>query len=267
MLQVTLAYKYVVIAAMVSQINHYAPRMHLPIEVPVKEQDVRFLHVSTPIDLPSLQECGGRLQIKNYSFTFCNDWHNIYNMDEHGYTSMGIPMGPKESANSGMERASRMKYVVSTNDVYRMATNWIVALDIDLKKMEAVYPPRIDQGMFHSNRGLVPSPVITVEWKNQKIGYDPAGVTVEISAVSGEFLKLRDGNGAFSKRKHPLIKDLKKLLAISDEEFLRYTEQERRKLVEQFAGVKDEQGSTTNTQAAICDKLFLWQGPANPNTR
>src|SRR5437764_1171190 len=66
MLQVPLAYKYVIIAAMMSQINYYAPRMHLPIEVPFKEKDVRFLNVSPPVTSGNFQFYGGRIQVKNY---------------------------------------------------------------------------------------------------------------------------------------------------------------------------------------------------------
>jgi hypothetical protein len=247
-----LAYKYVAIMAMMSQINYHAPRMHLPIDVPVKEQDIRFLHVSPPIAMSNVEDMGGRLQVKNYSFTFATDWRAIYNLDEFGKHSLGIPaLTRDESGNKIMERASLMKYTVNTNDAYRLATNWIAGLDVDIAKLEAAHRPVIDDEMFHSKRGLVPSPLMSVEW--QRPGYDPAGVRVEISAVSGELLTLYDGNGPFHNPPQRFIKDLKSLLAISDEEFLKYNDQERRALVERFAPV---QGSLTNFPASISDSLF-----------
>ncbi len=257
MLTTPLAYKYVAIMAMMSQINYHAPRMHLPIEAPVKEQDIRFLHVSPPVMAGDYADVGGRIQVKNYSFTFADHWRQIYNMDEYGMHSLGIPVRERnESGNSIMERASQMKYAVNTNDAYRMATNWIAGLDVDIAKLEAIHPPVIEQGMFHSRRGLVPSPLMSVEWKRP--GYDPAGVSVEISAVSGELLTLYDGDGPFHNPGHhsperPFIKDLKSLLAISDEEFLKYNEQERRALVERFAPL---QGSPTNFPATIPEKFL-----------
>lgn len=264
MFETPLGFKYVFVMAMMCQINYYAPRLHLPIEVPIKEQDIRFLHVSPPLISGQFQDYSGRIQVKNYSFTFGDKGHKIINIDEHGFASLGIPMGPKESGISGMERASRMKFIISTNDVKQMATNWLVAMDIDVANLEKVNPSRINNEPFHSDRGLVPSPLLTVNWKNPKrLGYDPTGVKVQISAVSGELLEINDGNGSFSNRKQPLIKDLKKLLAISDEVFLKYTEQERRELVERFAG---EKCSITNVTAAIYDKLFMPKGTTSPNT-
>lgn len=236
-MQIPLAYKFVVITAMMSQVNYYAPRLHLPIDVPIKEQDIRSLIAAPP---PSHNgRYGARLQVKNYSFTFTERSFSIFNLAEDGLQSFGIPtMKPRESSKDLLERASKMKYTVSTNDTYRMATNWLVALDIDLAKLEKVNPPCVNKyPIFHSDRGLVPSPLLIVEWKNTNApGYDPTEVMVEISAVSGELLQLTDG-GFFSKREQPLIKDLDKLLAISDEEFLKYSLLERSNLVSRFSAI------------------------------
>jgi len=235
MLQTPLAYQYVVTLAMISQVNYYALRMHLPINVPVKEQDIRFLNASRPNN----NRYSARIQVKNYSFTFSGESLSIYNLADDGLQSFGIPMELGESSRSGMERASRMRYIVSTNDVYRMATNWLVALDIDLEKLEAANPPCVNKyPIFHSERGLVPNPLLIVDWKNTNApGYDPTEVTVEISAVSGELLKLTD-SGSFGKRgEQPLIKDLNNLLAISDEQFLKYSTLERSNLVVRFTSL------------------------------
>ena len=117
------AYKYVMVAAMISQIEHYAPRLHLPIDTPVKKQHIRFLSVSPAFVNGQDQVYGGRLQVTNYSFTFAPNWHNIFNLDEHGFISLGVPMGRDEPSNSGMERTSQMKYIINTNDIYGIASN------------------------------------------------------------------------------------------------------------------------------------------------
>jgi hypothetical protein len=257
MSQSFLAFKYVFIAAMMNYVNEYAARMQLPIKVPVEQAEVRFLHVSRPFVRADFQNYGGRLQVKNYSFTFGPGSLAIYNLDEHGFVSFGVPMGKGESSASGMERASRMKYVVSTNDVYRMATNWIAALDIDVNRLEAANPPSVNRNpLFKSNRGWVPSPLLTVEWNNPRIpGYDPSNVMVEISSVTGELLKLRIGNNDFCRKKRLLPDGWDKLLSISDEEFLKYNAQQRRELAEKF-GVKIEHDFMTNIPTSFYEKLF-----------
>ena len=84
-----------------------------------------------------MQMFGGRIQVKNYSFTLSDRICHVMNSADDGYASFGMPLEhPHEASNSLMERASLMKYTVSTNDIYRMATNWLVALHIDVAKME-----------------------------------------------------------------------------------------------------------------------------------
>ncbi|HTY87276.1 MAG TPA: hypothetical protein VMB80_07415 [Candidatus Acidoferrum sp.] len=63
-----LAYKYVMLAAMIGFINHYAPRLNLPIDVPLKEQEIQRLHVS-PLD-KVVPVCSGGIRVKNYLFDF-----------------------------------------------------------------------------------------------------------------------------------------------------------------------------------------------------
>jgi hypothetical protein len=65
------------------------------------------------------------------------------------------------------------------------------------------------------------------------------------------------GNGAFRKNKRPLIltNEVDKLLAIPDEEFRKYTEQQRRALVERFTGIKGNKDFLTNIPAAFYSKL------------
>jgi len=59
------------------------------------------------------------------------------------------------------------------------------------------------------------------------------GFSVEISAVSGELLEINFGKALTL----PLIKDVDKLLAISDEEFLKYSDEEKSNLVVRFSAV------------------------------
>lgn len=249
-----LAYRYVFVAAMMHQVNEYAPRMHLPIGVPVQEAQIRFLHVSDPVIFSDYQHHSGRLQVTNYSFTFGLHTLDINNLDEYGFSSLGVPMGERESSASGMERASRMKYVVSTNDVHRIATNWLAALDIDIQKLEAANPPNVSTQLFKSHRGWVPSPLVDVQWSRGNL---PDCVYVSVSAVTGELLVLRDGDGRFRKNKQPLIltNEVDKLIAIPDQEFLEYTPRQRADLVEKFAGIKGNKDFLTNIPTAFYNRI------------
>ena len=188
-------------------------------------------------DLP-----GGRLQVQNYSFTFHKESISLFQLADDGQQSFGIPNKNKESSKSILERASRMKYSVSTNMIYQMATNWLVAFDIDLNKLEKLNPPCVNKYPdFHSDRGLVPSPLLVVDWKNTNtFGYDHTEVSVEISAVSGDLLEIQVGMNSFTKRNKPMIKDLDKLLAIPDEEFLKFSEAERTNLFARFANLPSQ---------------------------
>jgi hypothetical protein len=231
-----LAYKYVIIMILMAKVNYYAPRMHLPIDIPVREEDIRSIVLSTP----KMGIDGGCLQVKNYRFTFGDSRFFgksiiIVSVDQYGKRSFGIPIESRESSVSAMERASQMKYLVNTNDIYRMATNWLVAMDIDVEKMEKVKSPAVDKyPIFHSSRGDVPNPILNVEWSSGE-AHDMGRVVVVISAVTGELLELRNTHGSFNKNTTSFIKDSEKLAAISDEEFLKYSTLERSNLLVRFA--------------------------------
>jgi hypothetical protein len=249
MLQVPLAYKYVMTAAMIAFVNHYAPRLNMPFDVPLKEQEIQRLVVKPPECDNMLTVYGGGIRVSNYSFGFSDGFINsrwshftgyfvITKLEDDGMTAFGIPLlKPNEGANSLMERASRIKYTVNTNDLYRMATNYLVALEIDQKAFEKKNPLKVEQGVYHSNRGLVPSPLMCAYWGTPQLR-DPGsnGFAFEVSAVSGELLELNVGNASTCKGL-PLIKDLNKLLAISDEEFLKYSAEERSNLVVRFSNI------------------------------
>ena len=241
-----LAYKYVMIVTMISFVNHYSPRLNMPFNVPLQQPETQRMGVVPPRHDKVMTFYGGGIRVTNYLFSFDDGFFNskdatftghfgITKLEDDGMTSFGIPLLElRESSVSLMERASRMKYTVSTNDVYRMATNYLVALDIDQKTFGR-NPITVDQGLFHSNRGLVPDPMICAYWGKHALR-DPVsnGVAFEISAVSGDLLEMNVGNASGCKGL-PLIHDLDKLIAISDEDFLKYSDVERSNLVARFA--------------------------------
>jgi hypothetical protein len=88
-----------------------------------------------------------------------------------------------------------------------------------------------------------PTPIFEVTWgnKGERLSNgmtDPIpGVIVMVSGDTGELIHLRQEDLSFSKRPPALIKDLDKLLAIPDAEFLQYSPEQRSNLVARFAAV------------------------------
>ena len=230
---------------MIGFVNNYAPRLNLPFDVPLKEHEIQGLSVTPPNKTLPLYD--GGIQVRNYSFGFTDGhinspywrftgYFSVTKLEDDRMKSFGILLlHPRESSSSLMERASRMKYTISTNDLYTIATNGLTALDIDQRTIETKNPLKVEQPLFHSDRGLVPSPLMYAYWGKHALR-DPGsnGVAFEISAVSGELLEMNVGNASGCKGL-PLIKDPDKLLAISDEEFLKYSDVERSNLVVKFA--------------------------------
>jgi hypothetical protein len=243
MIETPLAFKFVVVAAMLCFIDRRAPLLHLPVDVPVNTNEIRVLDIPPPIPSSlfkkpplNIDRFIARIQVKNYSFTFSEEAIYIYSLAEDGLESYGIPMKLGETASSGLERASDMKYAVSTNNLYQIATNYLAAFGLNVFEVESGRAARINPyPFFHSKRGWVPNPLLTVDWDNPKaVALDR--VKVQISAVSGELLQLVDDN-YHNKTNNCFIKDLDKLLAITDDEFLTCSDMERSNLVVRFAGV------------------------------
>ena len=275
MLQIPLAYKSVMTAAMIGFVNHYAPRLNMPFDIPIKEQDIQLLGVTPPECDKTLTLYGGGIRVKNYSFSFSDGciqspyahftgYFSVTKLEDDGMTSFGVPMlKPREPSNSLMERASRMKYTINTNELYRSATNILVALEIDQNVFEKKNLLRVEQGVFHSDRGLVPSPLIYIYWGKPELR-DPSsnGIALEISAVSGDMLELNVGNASGCKGL-PLVKDMDKLLAIPDSEFLKYSDQERSNLVVRFSAVAYP-GLTNALQHAVEANNVITTNPTIP---
>lgn len=244
-----MAYKYVMAVAMVTFVNHYAPRLNLPIAVPLKGPEIQKLTVPGPIHMKALNLYGGILEVDHYRFYFRDregeslvaspaSAFSIVKLEEDGLASFGIPLqGQGESSVSLMERASLMPYTATTNQLCLIATNDLMALDIDRKAIETKNPLAVEQPIFHSDHGLVPSPLMYVYWGTSQLRETGSGgVAFEISAVSGDLLELNAGK-ACGCQGLPLLKEPEKLLAISDREFLEYSTLERSNLLVQFAGI------------------------------
>lgn len=225
---------------MLAEINHCASRLELPIDFPIAKEDLRIALIAPP------KEVGyqSRFDTDDYSFCFgpSGKLRYIINMrDDRG----------EKTVREYQKQLSKIQATINTNDAYRIATNWLVALDVDLAKLEKGNPPLAQQRYYfdstlESNRVTVNIPLFDVKWGNWR----KPTVQVLVSGVNGKLLRLRQENDSYSRRPTVLIKDMKKLLQISDEEFLKYSGTERTNLVERFAAIDYSQQNPHSNSSA-----------------
>ena len=235
-----LAYKYVALAVMFAEINYCATRLSLKENLPVNENKVIMAKVYDP----EARGVSGRIDTPQYSFCLLEGGRLrfITKLEDMRYQSDGLYRG-NEPLPKFMERLSKIPSIINTNDAFRIATNWLAAMDVDLARLEKEQPVTIEQQfVFIAYQGQVPVPIFYVTWgKDGMDRYDhhllPV-VDIMISGIDGGLLNLRQEDDSYSKRPVSLIKDMDKLLAITDKEFLGYSQLERSNLVVRFAAVQ-----------------------------
>jgi hypothetical protein len=242
---VPLAYKYIAVTIMLAEINFCADRLHLQADLPIKEQNLRVETVFPP----RVIGFAGRLDTEKYSFSFAKSGRLRF------ITKLDDGRGD-QSLREYLEHLSQIKSTINTNDAYRIATNWLAAIEVDPQQLEKEHPPTVKQQTFISwaEEGKpgteIPLPIFDVKWGD----WSHPVIDIQISGSTGELLKLRQEDDSYSKRPASLIKDMDKLLAIPDEEFLKYSALERSNLVVRFAAVHyptlNSQQYGTNTTAS-----------------
>ena len=227
MVGIPLAYKYVALAVMMAEINFCAGKLHLKDNLPIDRQHVIHELIVNPHDLGF----GGRLDTKNYSYTFGENGHLkfITKLEDGRYQSMGLYRGGL-SMRDFMEQLSVVKSTIDTNEAYHIATNWLAVMEVDFAKLQKDESLKVEQQLVQSSkRGLVPVPLFYVKWGMK--------VDILINGINGDLLNLRQEDDSYSKRPLSLVKDMDKLLAIPDSDFLKYSDLERSNLVVRFSAV------------------------------
>lgn len=139
------------------------------------------------------------------------------------------------------EGLTRKKSLIDTNGAYRLATNWLAALEVDVPRLEREHRSTTTQFKWMNT---APVPLFEVTWdnggkrlSNGQLSSIPS-ISVLISGDTGELIHLRQDDDSYSKRPVALVKNMEKLLAIPDDEFLKYTPEQRSNLVAEFAAVQ-----------------------------
>jgi hypothetical protein len=253
MTPVPLAYKYVAVAVMLAEINYCASRLHLPIDLPVKESDIRVAMVYNPSVHSRLQhrpiEYGfsGRIDTSKYTFSFPaggflhpnpGKLRFIIRLD-NGYEAYSTTKIQGDlPTREFLPQLVGVHSTIDTNDAYRIATNWLTAIDVDVQQLQKENPVTVKQ-QFLTDYG--PLPIFDVRWgagREDKWGHPKSPVVdITIAGDTRDLLHLRQNDDSYSKRPFVLIKDMDKLLAIPDAEFLKYSALERSNLVARFSAV------------------------------
>ncbi len=236
---ITLAFKYVAIAAMMAEINYYADKLQLKQPLPIQKKDI-ILQRASEIGKTGFT---GRIDTAEYAFSFAHGgkFRVITKLEDKRFGSFGWYRG-NLPMNEFMDRLSQIPSTVNTNDVYQITTNWLMAINLDVQKLNASEPLIVKQEHLQSNKGVIfPVPLFHVIWGDR--GQDDLGhhigpiIHVIISGIDGKLLSFTESDNSYSKRPMILIKDMEKLLAITDEEFLKYSDLERSNLVVRFSAV------------------------------
>lgn len=216
-----LAYKYIALVALLIEANFDSERLALPVSLPIQTNQLTF-KIYTPVDLLSSEEFGGRVDAGGYAFSAGGKFNYIWRID---------PFGELSAAEQN-EMLSHEKSLISSNQAYQLATNWLTLIDVDVHKLEKTNKWEVRQRWYYGNKDeTILLPVFYVRWGD----WNEPKVDVSIDGRTKQFIEIRQEDDSFSRRPQELIRDWKTLIAIPDEEFKKYSSLERSNLVARFA--------------------------------
>jgi hypothetical protein len=222
---VSLAYKYVALALMLAEANHAIESIGVSGWKPITAADIVSYHITPPRLRP-----GGSLNTPKYMFGFGHEGKLQF---IHVYQS--------EHALSIEERHLRwakMKSLVDTNEAYRLATNWLSKLDVDVVALEKAHSPHVMQMFYYEGGKPIPERRVMLPRFEVRWGSNSPAIWVSVFGPTSEPLQIRQEDISFSRRPRGLVKDAERLLSIPDIAFAKYTDLQRSNLVVQSAITK-----------------------------
>src|SRR5437899_2613439 len=135
---INLAYKYVALSIMLAEANYYASHLKLPIDLPIRQQDLTANHVSPPRQMGF----AGRIDTQQFSFGFGGALGQ-----ETGTLRFVVRLNrfekiPQRELN---QKWAKMKSLINKNEAYTLATNWLAAVSVDVQSLEKGYRPTVKQ--------------------------------------------------------------------------------------------------------------------------
>ncbi|HUA67660.1 MAG TPA: hypothetical protein VMA13_03855 [Candidatus Saccharimonadales bacterium] len=208
-----------ILSVMLSEVNFLSDRLNLPTPHPITSDGLQMVHLSDY----HLSQFEGGFEAGNYAFDFSESGrlHYISKVTEPGGFSFFDYQRTLRSTN----------ITLTTNEAYRVAASWLRSVDVDLTRLERDHPVTVTLRAQTRVGEHIQVPLYWVDW-----GSNPT-VEVLLSAVTGDLLWLRQEDDSYSRRPVGLIRNVDRLLAISDLEFSRYNSEQRTKLVYDFAAI------------------------------
>jgi hypothetical protein len=217
---ISLAYQYVALALMLTEANYALHQINVPGWQPVSATNV----VSCYISPPRLRR-GGSFDTETHSFGFGTEGRLqfIQRLDPE----------PEIDFEERHERWAKMTSHIGTNEAYQLATNWLIKLDVDVPALEKAYPLQVTQESYYRGGKRSADRVAMLPRYEVKWGTNPMlpAVSVSIFGPTKEPIHIRQNDSSFSGRPSGLIKDIERLLAITNRDFAGYSLAQKSNLV------------------------------------
>ena len=216
----SLAYRYVATIAMLLDINYCAAKLELPIRLPLRPELVDAVYVNPPRVF-----VGGSVITQGYFFGYSHS-------GQLRFIYRRFPDSRSSLVERQMRWARMRSLITTTNEAYRLATNVLWRIEVNVNALERSNQVAVVQHFFYGGDGVragskVDLPAYDVRWSH---GGEQA-VAVTLFGPDKRVLQLVQDDISFSGRPRELIRNAEELLEIRDEEFQRYSKAQLRDLL------------------------------------
>jgi hypothetical protein len=221
-MNVSLAYKFVATAAMLAEINNACNTLPMDVALPIQQQAVK----SVAVFHPSVIGFAGSIATSNWVFQFSGS-------GQLRFITSTAWRNEHKSQIDYFDTLAGKKAMINTDEAYRIATNCLFNMDVDVVRLEKEKPATVMQQRFLTkDRRETVLPIFNVRWGE----WSKAAVDMQLSG-DGKVIKLLQDDISYSRRPKELIKNTTELLGISDPEFLNYTDGQKSNLVARSVAV------------------------------
>ena len=177
--------------------------LQIPDWQPVIGGEIVSYHISPPRLFP-----GGSFDTKDRIFGFGREGQLQFIQARES--------DPSLSLDERHARWSNMKSLIETDQAWEVASNWLSRLDVDVTELQKSNPVHVNQEFYYApdgNQTKVMLPRFEVKWGTNEM--DPA-VWVSVFGPTKQPLYIRQTDASFSRRPHGIVRDVERLLKISD---------------------------------------------------
>ncbi len=222
-----LAYEYVAVAAMLDEVNLIGPRLNLPVRFPLHREDLK----RSAFAPPDLNWSSGNISVENWAFAFSHAGRLCF-IENIGVFRAWNKLGVGKRNEMLLKHPS----LINLNDALTMATNYLERMHVDVMALEKEMPILAVQQHHWSKE---PLPLFEITWgiHPKPAPDDPIlpRLKIMIDGSKKELVEIRLEDDSISQRPPGLLKNRDELLKISDDEFLKYSDQQRKDLVAKFS--------------------------------